>query len=54
MNNGFPQLREALESIGFKPTRHRKQEKNGTVDDGDFDDTLEEHQADELARLRRV
>jgi len=45
--SGFKQLQQALESIGFKPPAPE----NKSIDDGDFDDTLEEHEYQERRRL---
>ncbi len=46
---GFDQLKVALESIGFKPQAPVRK----SVDDGDYDDTLEQHEMEERMRLLR-
>lgn len=47
MIEGFYQLRAAFESIGFDPPTVEKR----SVDDGDFDDTEEDHIYEERRRL---
>lgn len=46
-NKGFYQLREALESAGFK----QPEPANKNVDDFDLDDNLPEHEYQERRRL---